>query len=59
MLFFRPKDILDVERMVQLGAVDTDFVRDALIDIVGADDARVSRWNRLAVPTAVDDREDG
>lgn len=49
MLFFRPKDLLDVARLVQLRRLDVDFVRNALVDIVGADDVRVARWDELTV----------
>lgn len=49
MLFFRPKDIVDLERLlvVRQSELDTEYVRDQLVNIVGADDARISRWDRL------------
>lgn len=49
LLFFRGKDIVDVERVlaVQGARLDRDYVRRWLIDCVGADDARVGRWDQL------------
>jgi hypothetical protein len=48
-LFFRTKDILDVERLVAFGgpAFDRQYVRHWLVDLVGQDDDRVQRWDRL------------
>lgn len=48
MLFFRPKDLLDVERMlrVQGDAFDRSFVRDALVDML-EEDARIPKWDEL------------
>jgi hypothetical protein len=50
MLFLRPKDVLDVERIlaVQGGALDRGYVRGWLVDSVGEDDERVRRWDELA-----------
>lgn len=49
MLFFRPKDLLDIEQMlmVQGGAFDRAFVRAALLELVGPDDERVREWDQL------------
>jgi hypothetical protein len=49
MLFFRTKDLLDVERLVAFvgGDFDRAYVRRWLVDLVGADDERVQRWDRL------------
>ncbi|MBI5502356.1 MAG: hypothetical protein HY907_19080 [Deltaproteobacteria bacterium] len=49
MLFFRTKDVLDVERLVAFAAADFDraYVRRWLVDLVGADDERLARWDRL------------
>jgi hypothetical protein len=49
MLFFRTKDVLDVERLVAFvgGDFDRAYVRRWLVDLVGADDERVQRWERL------------
>jgi hypothetical protein len=55
LLFFRTKDLLDVERMVAfLGAeFDRGYVRSWLVNLVGTDDARIASWDRLVadVPT--------
>lgn len=49
LLFFRAKDLLDVERLVAfLGErFDDAYVRRWLIDLVGSEDERVRRWDRL------------
>lgn len=49
LLFFRGKDIVDIERVLAaLGAqLDRDYVRRWLIDCVAADDLRVARWDQL------------
>lgn len=48
MLFFRPKDLLDVERILQVrsAAFDRGFVRNALVDMLG-DDPRVTKWDEI------------
>ncbi|MFW6197759.1 MAG: nucleotidyl transferase AbiEii/AbiGii toxin family protein [Myxococcota bacterium] len=48
MLFFRPKDLVDVERLVQVRGDDFDrqFVRKALIDMMGTD-PRVEKWDAI------------
>ncbi len=57
LLFFRTKDILDVERLVafQGDAFDRGYVRRWLVTLVGEDDDRVARWDRLV--TEVDSLE--
>jgi hypothetical protein len=49
LLFFRTKDILDVERLVAFGGshFDRAYVRRWLIDLVGESDERIARWDRL------------
>lgn len=49
LLFFRAKDLIDVERLVAFGgpAFDRQYVAAALKDIVGADDVRLARWSQL------------
>jgi len=49
MLFFRRKDIADVEQILrcQGPALDRDWVRRQLVDIVGEHDPRVSQWDEL------------
>jgi hypothetical protein len=49
MLFFRPKDLADIGRLVEIqrGRLDLDFVRRWLVDMLGADDERIESWDRL------------
>jgi hypothetical protein len=49
MLFFRTKDILDLERLVAFmgSSFDLAYVRNWLIALVGPDDERVARWERI------------
>lgn len=48
MLFFRPKDLVDVERMltVQGAAFDRAFVRDSLVGMLD-DDERITTWDAI------------
>jgi hypothetical protein len=50
MLFFRAKDLRDLERLlaVQGPRFDRAFVRGALVDMLGADAEQVAAWDRLA-----------
>lgn len=49
LLFFRAKDLIDVERLVAFGAetFDRGYVERSLVEIVGADDPRLERWRKL------------
>lgn len=49
MLFFRPKDLIDVERMLTVRGADFDreFVRESLIEMLGEDE-RIEKWDELA-----------
>lgn len=49
MMFFRPKDLVDVQYMlaVQQAAFDRGYVRRWLVDMVGETDERVVRWDDL------------
>jgi hypothetical protein len=49
LLFFRGKDIVDVERLIALqGArLDRQYVRNWIVDCVGEDDPRVQKWDEL------------
>ncbi len=49
LLFFRAKDLIDVERLVAATgpAFDRGYVQTALVEIVGATDARLERWSKL------------
>ncbi|MDY0002950.1 MAG: hypothetical protein RBU30_16745 [Polyangia bacterium] len=53
LLFFRGKDLLDVERLVafQGPALDTGYIRRWLVDLVGEADERVAWWD-CRVPLA-------
>ena len=53
MLFFRPKDLRDVERMlaVQRGRMDTAFIRRWLVEMLGESAERVVAWDRLVATT--------
>lgn len=49
MLFFRSKDLVDLERLLAVSGrtVDVEYVRQRLVEAMGADDARVATWDRL------------
>ena len=49
LLFFRGKDLVDLERMLALmgPALDRDYVRTWLVSTVGEDDYRVGKWDEL------------
>jgi hypothetical protein len=49
LLFFRPKDLADLERLVavQGTALNRAYVRSSLVDMMGDDDERVIAWDRL------------
>jgi hypothetical protein len=49
MLFFRGKDLVDVERLLALmgHSLDVEYVRAALLEVVGDDDYRTRKWDEL------------
>jgi len=49
LLFFRAKDLSDVERLVRFQGegLERDYIRYWLVELVGADDVRVEAWDRL------------
>jgi hypothetical protein len=49
LLFFRPKDIVDLERVLatQGTRIDAPYVRRWIVEIMGDDDVRVTEWDRL------------
>ena len=48
LLFFRGKDIVDLERLVATRAtLDVARVRAHIVEMMGADDERVARWDQL------------
>lgn len=54
LLFFRPKDLLDVERMLQIQgpSLDRTFVRSALVEMLGESDPRIEKWDAICARTA-------
>jgi hypothetical protein len=53
MMFFRRKDIADVEQIMhnQAGKLDREWVRQELVDLYGDRDARVAQWDELVRDT--------
>lgn len=49
LLFFRPKDLVDVSNVIALqGAkLDRTYVRRWLVEMMGEDDERVRKWDEL------------
>ncbi len=48
LLFFRSKDIVDLERLVAVRPeLDHDYVRRWIADMMGEDDPRTRRWERI------------
>lgn len=48
LLFFRGKDIVDLERLVAVRAdLDANYVRKWIVDMMGEDDDRVRRWDTI------------
>jgi hypothetical protein len=49
LLFFRGKDIVDLERLVAVSGarLDRGFVRSAIVEMMGEDDERTRRWDEL------------
>lgn len=48
LLFFRGKDLVDLERLVAVrGALDRGYVRRWIVDMMGEADERVLRWDAL------------
>jgi hypothetical protein len=48
LLFFRPKDVLDVEKLVAVQGedLDRDYIRRWLIEMMGEEDERILAWDR-------------
>ena len=55
LLFFRGKDIVDLERLlaVQGPALDVAYIREKLVEMMGKDDERVIKWDRLVAAANV------
>ncbi len=45
LLFFRTKDMADLERLIAVAPVDRAYVRQKLAEMMGEDDIRVARWD--------------
>jgi hypothetical protein len=54
LLFFRPKDVLDLEKLVAvLGkSFDAAYVRRHIVEMMGEDDERVRTWDRIVAEFA-------
>jgi hypothetical protein len=52
LLFFRAKDLVDLERLVAVQGprLDGAYVRAQIVGMMGEDDERVARWDALVVP---------
>lgn len=49
LLFFRTKDIADLERLVAVHAgLDREYVRAQIVRMLGEEDERVAEWDRIA-----------
>lgn len=49
LLFFRPKDLLDLEKLVAVleSSFDAAYVRRQIVEMMGEDDERVRAWDRI------------
>jgi len=49
LLFFRSKDLADVDRLVNFagGELDRHYIRRWLLELVGEDDERVRAWDSM------------
>jgi len=49
MLFYRPKDLVDIQRLLEVQGqrMDRAFIRQALVDMLGPDDDRLQTWDDL------------
>jgi hypothetical protein len=54
MLFLRPKDLLDLERMLAVAGsrFDAGYVLHWLVELMGDTDSRIARWNQLVKDVA-------
>lgn len=50
LLFFRGKDMVDLERLVAVRPeLDRAYIRRWIVDMMGKDDARVARWDEITM----------
>lgn len=47
LLFFRSKDIADLERLVAVADVDAVYVRRWMVEMMGDEDPRVAKWDSI------------
>jgi hypothetical protein len=47
LLFFRTKDLADLEQLVMTTPLDAPWVREQVVSMMGADDPRVAAWDRI------------
>ena len=52
LLFFRAKDMLDLERLVSVRSLDHRWVRDRVSEMLGDDDPGIEAWNRIVAEHA-------
>ncbi len=54
LLFFRPKDIADLQRLIGVrgDSLDVGYIRAQLVAMMGDDDERVQRWDALVLDAA-------
>ncbi len=53
LLFFRSKDIADLERLVAVRpSLNRDYIRRWIVDMMGVDDERTKRWDRIVAEHA-------
>jgi hypothetical protein len=54
LLFFRGKDVVDLERLVAVRPeLDRAYVRERIVEMMGEDDERVRRWDDLVARFAI------
>lgn len=47
LLFFRTKDLADLEQLVRIATIDRLWVKETISSMMGADDPRVGAWERI------------
>ncbi len=47
LLFFRTKDLADLEQLVRTTPLDRVWVKETIAGMMGSDDPRVSAWERI------------
>jgi hypothetical protein len=52
LLFFRSKDVADLERLVAVAELDARYVRRWIVEMMGEDDPRVVKWDEIVATFA-------